>query len=258
MNPDKDKEYWNFSYHEFGIYDLPAMINFIKSTSNVEKILFVGHSLGTTQLFAGYSIIPEYFSENLNGFIALGPVTFLHNLESEILKKMIDYKIDSFFKFLGLVELFKNTETTSNLQKLICAKFGILCKSLVNEISDYNFTDDEFDRFYIFISHYPSGSSLKSTLHLAQNYRNKNFGMFDTNENYNLSNIKNFPVAIFLGQNDRLSTIKDNAILIDILKKNNSLDFYKVYENTGHVSFYVSKTNIFMEDLLRKADEYSK
>ena len=203
-------------------------------------------------------MIPEYFSKNLNGFIALGPVTFLHNLESGILKKLIDFKIDSFLKFLGLVELFKDSEATSNLQKIICSKFGILCKSLVNELSDNNFSNDDYDRFYIFISHYPSGSSLKSTLHLAQNYRNKNFGMFDTNKNYNLYNIKNFPVAIFLGKNDKLSTIKDNAILIDILKKNKSLDFYKVYENTGHVSFYVSKTNVFMEDILRKADEYSK
>uniref|UniRef100_A0A8D0C2F2 Partial AB-hydrolase lipase domain-containing protein n=1 Tax=Salvator merianae TaxID=96440 RepID=A0A8D0C2F2_SALMN len=42
------KEFWNFSFHEMGIYDLPAMIGFILQKTGQEKIYYAGHSQGNT------------------------------------------------------------------------------------------------------------------------------------------------------------------------------------------------------------------
>ena len=39
-----DKEYWNFTFNEMGIYDLPANLNYIKLVTGVDKVIYVGHS----------------------------------------------------------------------------------------------------------------------------------------------------------------------------------------------------------------------
>lgn len=40
----KSKEFWDFSFHENGLYDLPAMIDFIIKTTGFQKIHYIGHS----------------------------------------------------------------------------------------------------------------------------------------------------------------------------------------------------------------------
>ena len=44
MDPDEDKEYWQFSYTENGKYDLPAMIDYVRKETGYEKIDYIGHS----------------------------------------------------------------------------------------------------------------------------------------------------------------------------------------------------------------------
>ena len=55
-------DYWDFSYVEFGISDLPAMIEYIKDTKRAEgdckKLTYVGHSQGTIMAFYGLSKAP--------------------------------------------------------------------------------------------------------------------------------------------------------------------------------------------------------
>jgi lysosomal acid lipase/cholesteryl ester hydrolase len=63
LNPDKDIKFWNYSLHEMGILDLPAMIDFILGETGREKISYIGHSQGTAQLFAALTIDNEYFAK---------------------------------------------------------------------------------------------------------------------------------------------------------------------------------------------------
>lgn len=37
-----------FSYHELGMYDVPATIDYIINQTNCEQIFYIGHSQGTT------------------------------------------------------------------------------------------------------------------------------------------------------------------------------------------------------------------
>jgi len=70
----KDKEYWDFSWAEMGLYDDVANIDFIKEKTGEEKIFYIGYSEGTVQMFYGLSHIEEsYFEKNLIKFIALAP-----------------------------------------------------------------------------------------------------------------------------------------------------------------------------------------
>lgn len=51
LNPDKDLAYWEFSFTEMGKYDAPAMVDFVRNMTSVDKVTFIGHSQGTSQMF---------------------------------------------------------------------------------------------------------------------------------------------------------------------------------------------------------------
>lgn len=36
-------DFWNFSFHEIGLYDLPAMIDYVLETVNGTSLTYIGH-----------------------------------------------------------------------------------------------------------------------------------------------------------------------------------------------------------------------
>lgn len=74
-----------FSYHELGIYDLPAMIDYILDTTRHEKMYYIGHSEGTTQFWVMASEKPEYNSKIIL-MIGLAPAAFSGNIRGPIKK----------------------------------------------------------------------------------------------------------------------------------------------------------------------------
>lgn len=42
------RQYWDFSWHEIGVRDLPAMIDFALARTGQRKLHYIGHSMGTT------------------------------------------------------------------------------------------------------------------------------------------------------------------------------------------------------------------
>ncbi|CAH1708719.1 unnamed protein product [Chironomus riparius] len=53
-------DYWKFSYHEIGMYDLPAMIDYSLKLSKSDKIFYIGHSQATTEVLTLLALKPEY------------------------------------------------------------------------------------------------------------------------------------------------------------------------------------------------------
>ena len=74
-----NKEFWDYSFQEMGRYDLPAMINKICAETGHEKISYVGHSQGTSQMFAALSCphTAAFMNSKIAMFIALAPIVFL-------------------------------------------------------------------------------------------------------------------------------------------------------------------------------------
>lgn len=73
------REYWNFSWHEIGIYDLPATIDYILPLTNFTRFHYIGHSQGVTSFFVMSSEKPEY-NDKISLMIALAPTVFMgHN-----------------------------------------------------------------------------------------------------------------------------------------------------------------------------------
>lgn len=71
----------DFSWHEIGVYDLPATIDFVLEKTGFKKLLYVGHSQGTTVYFVMASERPEY-NDKIELSINLGPTVFLIHMKN--------------------------------------------------------------------------------------------------------------------------------------------------------------------------------
>ena len=72
---DWDSGYWDFTFAEKGMLDVPATIKKIQEVSGSGKVGYIGYSQGTTMMF--YALTKEteenFFAENMSAFIALAP-----------------------------------------------------------------------------------------------------------------------------------------------------------------------------------------
>ena len=98
LDPDSDPEFWNFSFIEMAMFDLPACIDYVTSLTNQEKVTIISHSMGTTIGYAGIGINPEYYKEKLNLFVQLSPVLELKNSKSMFLKYFAKQGFETYLK----------------------------------------------------------------------------------------------------------------------------------------------------------------
>lgn len=105
LDPNSDATFWEFTWQHMAKFDLPAMIEFILKATNKEKISYIAHSQGTTQMFAALSE-NNRVSNYLNLFVALAPVASTANIDSISITMLKDTPLLSILKFLGVYEFF--------------------------------------------------------------------------------------------------------------------------------------------------------
>lgn len=74
-------DFWDFSFHEMGVYDLPAFIDFTLEQTGFDKLHYIGHSQGTTSFWILGSEHPDYM-EKIILMQALAPVAYLKHTTS--------------------------------------------------------------------------------------------------------------------------------------------------------------------------------
>lgn len=238
------------------IHDLPSMIEYVLNSTGRTNLTYVGHSQGTTQMFAALTMNNDYYKQRLNGFIAFGPVTSLANIRSGFIKTLAEFRLDTLFYYLNFHEMLGTSASVEAFEDVVCKHFGILCSGLLELLSDVNEDNDDMDRFLVFIAHFPSGTSLKTLIHFADSYRHGRFAQLDGTP-YNLDNIKDIPIGLFVGGNDRLATVDDNKNLKVFLDRNNDVKFYDVYDSMGHITYFISKDNCHLKDALDTMDTFN-
>lgn len=92
LNPDKDEEFWNFSWDQIGYYDLPAMVDHILKTTGRDKLHYIGHSQGGADFFVMTSDRPEY-NEKILLMQGLAPAVFMSHCQSLVLKYLAPFVI---------------------------------------------------------------------------------------------------------------------------------------------------------------------
>lgn len=96
--------YWNFSFHEMGIYDAPNTIDYILETTNQKSLFCIGHSQGGAVLAIMLSKLPEYNSK-IKLAIHLAPGVYVSNVlrPARMLAKSKMYENFEVRPYLGMI-----------------------------------------------------------------------------------------------------------------------------------------------------------
>ncbi|KAE8739019.1 hypothetical protein FOCC_FOCC015489 [Frankliniella occidentalis] len=105
-----DAKFWDFSWHEIGSQDLPALIDHVLNATNQTSLHYVGHSQGTTTFFVMGSERQEYMAK-VKTFVALAPIAFVNDIRS----------IPDLIRLMGANEFLPNSKLVSWLGDTFCA-----------------------------------------------------------------------------------------------------------------------------------------
>ncbi|XP_025265049.1 LOW QUALITY PROTEIN: lipase 3 [Camponotus floridanus] len=246
--------FWNFSFHEMGIYDLPAMITFITNMRSQPLHTYIGHSMGTTSFFIMASERPK-IAQMVQMMVGLAPAVFLNHMQSPI-----QYLIPFSSVLKTVMRLFFHDEfLQSDLVKFLAENICDQNISLEEICSNFLFMiyGDDHEQFSysllpVILSHTPAGTSAKTLLHYAQIFESAKFRKYDYGRvknlliynsteppNYDLSNIA-VPVALFYADNDWIISTEDVKRLYHSLP--NVVDMYGVpWSKFNHADFMWAK-----------------
>ncbi|RZC42363.1 Abhydro lipase domain containing protein, partial [Asbolus verrucosus] len=79
-----DYRYWDFSFHEIGLYDVSSEVKFIREKSNGMKIIFMGHSLGSAAGLVYASLKSNEAAAYLKSMILLATSCYFEHTTSAI------------------------------------------------------------------------------------------------------------------------------------------------------------------------------
>ncbi|KAJ4429096.1 hypothetical protein ANN_26097 [Periplaneta americana] len=77
LSPDTEK-FWDFSWHEMGMYDLPATVDYILNITGNKQLYYVGHSIGSSIFSVMTSKLPEY-NQKISLNVGLAPAIYVGN-----------------------------------------------------------------------------------------------------------------------------------------------------------------------------------
>ena len=136
-----DREYWQFSFEEFGLYDIPAEIQYaldLTAESNPSgKLTYIGHSMGTTQFFAGAVLKNDWYADKVNLFAALAPVVRFdlgHPPSTGLGWAAQHYKvIEAILELVGYYQVLYLNDQAGQVLSNICYYTGPLCAVLLEK-----------------------------------------------------------------------------------------------------------------------------
>lgn len=282
--PRHDKRYWDYSFHEMAKFDVPAVIDYIVETKRTEdrfhrqrlespRLIYVGHSMGTSMAFAMLSIRPEY-NDKIKAVFALAPVAYMRHIKSPLrLLAPFSKDFDWIMRFFGHNELLPQSKMVRYLAKYGCEltdaeKF--LCENSIFVLCGFDRAQYNEKLTEVVFAHTPAGTSIKTIVHYAQEIHDDGlFKQFDygRNENelrygqatppqYPVENITT-PVALIYADNDWLAGPDDVQLLNRRLK--NSLGMSRVpFDTFNHLDFMwgLDAKTLVYDDLIRRIEEY--
>ena len=68
-----------------GTKDTPAVIDYILQQTGADKINYIGHSEGTSQIRAGAALMPEYYNSKMHLCVFYAPVSSMYNNPTKLL-----------------------------------------------------------------------------------------------------------------------------------------------------------------------------
>ncbi|KAH8253421.1 hypothetical protein KR032_005477, partial [Drosophila birchii] len=252
-----DARFWQFSWHEIGIYDLPATVDYVLARTGQRQLHYVGHSQGTTVLLVLLSQRPEYNARFANAAL-MAPVAYLKHLSSPPLRLLASDSsgVTMLLNTLGLHELLPATSLTQVGGQYFCSAtlptyaLCTLFTSLYVGFSDYPLDRNILPRI---LQTTPAGMSRRQLQHFGQLINSGQFQQYDyrsprlntlrygqtTPPSYQLANVR-LQLQIFHGTRDVLAIQADVQRLVRELR-NSQTQMYQV-PGYNHIDFLFAVT----------------
>uniref|UniRef100_A0A182R885 Lipase n=1 Tax=Anopheles funestus TaxID=62324 RepID=A0A182R885_ANOFN len=262
-DPDARKtKFWDFSWHEIGYFDLPAMIDYTLAYTGRTTLHYVGHSLGTTSFFVMASTRPDY-NKKIRSMHALAPVAFMSNLRSPFVRAFAPFvnQLERVTNLLGVNEFLPSNEMMVLGGQRLCedeSPFQEVCANVLFLIAGYNSPQLNRSLIPAILANTPAGASKYELIHYAQGYNSGRFRQYDFGVSVNQARYGSIrppdyplrrvtaPVALHYSDNDLLADVSDVRKLYSYLP--NSIGLFRVPDpRWTHLDFvYGIDANTFL------------
>ncbi|KAL9930923.1 lipase 3-like [Glossina fuscipes fuscipes] len=248
----KQPIFWEFSFHEMGLYDIPAIIDYILQQTKRQQLHYIGHSQGTAIFWIMCSERPEY-SEKVLLMQALAPVAYLEHAKSPVVSFLAFFEepLGILLKLIGAHEFLPSNEFLKMFNQIICDDDSItetICSNVMFLVAGFDKNQMNETMLPVALGHAPAGASTKQMQHFGQLKKSGYFRQYDygwirnhwryqssTPPNYEIENTK-CRVALHYALNDWLATPQDVERLHQRLP--NALGKFKVnYPKFNHLDF---------------------
>ncbi|CAG9858941.1 unnamed protein product [Phyllotreta striolata] len=190
-----DEEFWQFSWHEIGKYDIPAIIDYVLLKTQKEQLFHIGHSQGTTTFYVMLSEKPKY-NDKVEAHISLAPIAFMGHLFSPLIRFVAlgTEPLSQLLNMMGEYEFLPNSSFFTFLKEATCFRgIGkVLCKNALFAIAGFSPNQLNVSNVPVVVANYPAGASTRQIVHYGQEVKSKKFRMFDYGI-YNVDHYTNGP-----------------------------------------------------------------
>nr|XP_029711294.1 lipase 1-like [Aedes albopictus] len=215
----KSPKFWNFTFHEIGYYDVPALIDYVLDKTNSAKLHYVGFSQGTLVSFVAMSTRPEYNAKIVQ-MQEMSPAAYIGQPSSIFIRvlSMLAPSMGIGYNISGNSEFLPHWTGQYEFYKTVCpAPAQTLCRMLLNDVVGANPRQLDPKTLRIFLGHFPAGAGVLQMQHYGQVFGDGIFRRYDYGDDqknlemygstqvprYNLSEVT-APVRIYYGYNDNV------------------------------------------------------
>jgi len=227
------KEFWDFDWHEGGLYDVTAGVDYALNVTGEETLDYVGHSMGCTQYLVMLSQRPQYNKKIRLGALLAPPAFMTHANSPLFLVARLAGDIQYLYHLLGHYEFLPHTEVVSWFGRMFCSELHLHYQEICDNIGMVmlGFNPDQLNETMIptYMDHFPEGTSTRTFAHYVQLYFSGRFEGYDFGKNGNLKHYGSesppsydltkveAPTAIFKADADTLSSLPDIDHLVSLL-----------------------------------------
>ncbi|KAL9704735.1 hypothetical protein quinque_008253 [Culex quinquefasciatus] len=139
----KTAAFWDFSWHEIGTIDLPAIIDYILRQTGHQKLFYIGHNQGVTAVLALLADKPKY-NRKIHTVAGMAPLAFLGNgVESGIAQNLVKFNDQLWVTLnsLNIYELTPSEKISKFLGGFLCsedAPTSEMCSNVLTELFGYS------------------------------------------------------------------------------------------------------------------------
>ncbi|XP_058789430.1 lipase 3-like isoform X2 [Phymastichus coffea] len=165
-----DPKFWDFSWDELGMYDLPAVITYITDLKK-DSLFYIGHSMGATT-FSVMAIERPEVAKKVKAMIGLAPATYVYYIRASIKLIAPFWKLfQHVSNALGIYEFFPHSLFFDNFARSICKTTSlrnVLCSNPLFLIAGFNPEKLNYPLLPKIWSSFPAGTSVKLFTHWLQ------------------------------------------------------------------------------------------